>query len=681
MKRNQVLFQIFIVFCSLKLNSQNKSFFEEAHKNFKDKIARRDNSGWLYFKENTTVLKGEIINSYIDQKNSKDQFKEISSKKDKKNNSHIKYQQYYKGILVEAGILIEHFKNGNLKSINGNYQEGLTTDVKPKITENKAIEIAILDFGDKKFMWQDSTEEAELKKDSENSNSTYFPQPKLVIDIKGNLVYLFKISATEGNVTYRINAINGKIESKLNPVSNCFSQTKHNHLNKNINVNVEQSNLQSKFPKATNKLFFTDAITYGHTLFSGLQQLKTTISNCLFCSSKNRLIANNYSSKIETRDHQLSQSVSGWRREVTMSPTNTIWPVSELLHTQTHWSAQISYDYYFDIHSKSVGAGNGTMKIKSNGGFVGAFYLGDNRSLAIGQLFGTYLGAMDVIGHEFTHLMIHGQNSLGRLTSNGESNSLDESFSDILGTMIERYGNPNGWDWLLGNEVVLIRNVLNPSLSPFIVPGNGGPQPEIYQGANWDFSNSQVHINGGVQNKWFTLLSLGGTHNGITVQGIGIDNAEQIVLHNLENYITQISDFQAAANGAIASASDLYGNCSFIHQQTALAWVACGRGQLVNCAIDEDPNTNKSNIISSSNNSILDEVIIYPNPVVNYLKIVNDIGSMNYKIINVAGKLMLDGRIHNNEIDVSTLPNGIYYLQLQNFINAKNNKMFTKISN
>lgn len=80
----------------------------------------------------------------------------------------------------------------------------------------------------------------------------------------------------------------------------------------------------------------------------------------------------------------------------------------------------------------------------------------------------------------------------------------------------------------------------------------------------------------GVQNRWFNLLSQGGTQNGVTVQGIGIDNAAKIAYYNLTTQLFSSATFQNAANGAVAIAESFYGCASNELEQTRRAWQAVG---------------------------------------------------------------------------------------------------------
>jgi bacillolysin len=87
-----------------------------------------------------------------------------------------------------------------------------------------------------------------------------------------------------------------------------------------------------------------------------------------------------------------------------------------------------------------------------------------------------------------------------------------------------------------------------------------------------------VHINSGVQNRWFYLLSVGGTQGGVNVQGIGMDKAARIAYTNLGTFLGSNSNFPAARLGGISAAIHLYGACSNEVIQTTNAWAAVGIG-------------------------------------------------------------------------------------------------------
>lgn len=70
----------------------------------------------------------------------------------------------------------------------------------------------------------------------------------------------------------------------------------------------------------------------------------------------------------------------------------------------------------------------------------------------------------------------------------------------------------------------------------------------------------------------------------------------------------------------------------------------------------------KNKILGLTKNENI-KILIYPNPVNNSNLNILGLSEENYQIINSMGQLLLKGKIENNKIDVSTLPNGLYILK------------------
>ena len=177
----------------------------------------------------------------------------------------------------------------------------------------------------------------------------------------------------------------------------------------------------------------------------------------------------------------------------------------------------------------------------------------------------------------------------GRLNEPG---ALSESFSDIFGVLIERNAEGALNDWTIGEDApavfnggTIVRSLANPGAFPAPALADRGNLglPDTYEGPRWYFGANDlggVHINCGVQNRWFHLLSNGGTHNGINVQPIGIDNSAEITYFNLSTFMMNGSQYADARQGAINAARIIFGACSFEEIQTTNAWSACGVGPL-----------------------------------------------------------------------------------------------------
>ncbi|WP_082234881.1 M4 family metallopeptidase [Halobacillus massiliensis] len=226
------------------------------------------------------------------------------------------------------------------------------------------------------------------------------------------------------------------------------------------------------------------------------------------------------------------------------------------------------YDYYEETFNRdsfddegarlisSVHVGDGWNNAAWNG--VQMMY-GDGD----GDTFIPFSGALDVIGHELTHAVT---DRSADLVYQYEPGALNESFSDILGAMVDRD------DWLMGEDIYTpdiegdaLRSLEDPASIPNpLNPEEGYPDhySKLYTG---ELDNGGVHVNSSINNKAAHLLSEGGTHYDVEVEGIGRKATEQIYYRALTKYLTPTSDFSMMRQAAIQSAIDIYGENS---QQT-----------------------------------------------------------------------------------------------------------------
>ena len=176
----------------------------------------------------------------------------------------------------------------------------------------------------------------------------------------------------------------------------------------------------------------------------------------------------------------------------------------------------------------------------------------------------------EVAAHEFTHSII-----FRHLEGLQLNNEFFESYGDIFGIMADRYfraeNNLPLGDFQFGNGFVFRRSLSNPQQF-------GDPAHLTQRIANGD-----PHDNCGIQNKFFFLLSKGGSgvipDHDITVLGIGEDKASEVLWRVLQNHLTDIPSYQGMRDAAILEAIALYGECSFERAQVQNAWAGVGVGE------------------------------------------------------------------------------------------------------
>ncbi len=177
---------------------------------------------------------------------------------------------------------------------------------------------------------------------------------------------------------------------------------------------------------------------------------------------------------------------------------------------------------------------------------------------------------IEIVGHEWTHLVI---DAMGALVYSKESGAINEGIADIMGIKSRDTVMPLAWD------MHTIRDLSNPKAHN---------QPDTYLGEYWlsindDFDYGGVHFNSGVFNYWGYLVSEGGSGSNdfgqsYNVNGIGIDKMVNIVFNTLKYKMTLNTDYRDARNYTIEMAEELYGSSSIELEEVVKAWNAVGVG-------------------------------------------------------------------------------------------------------
>lgn len=241
-----------------------------------------------------------------------------------------------------------------------------------------------------------------------------------------------------------------------------------------------------------------------------------------------------------------------------------------------HANAQKTYDYFIRTFNRNSVDDNGQQ-------LLSRVHVGDNWNNASwngvymsygdgdGIRFNNLAGGLDVAAHEMSHGVIqHTANLIYR----NESGALNESFADIFGAMVDRD------DWVIGEDIMAnntigLRSLEDPAV--LIENRTQAPYPDHwskrYEGT---LDSGGVHINSSINNKAAYLVSEGGEHYGVTVEGVGREATEQIFYRSLSHYLTRSSDFNMMRAAAIQAASDLYGTNSAAVDAVKQAYNAVG---------------------------------------------------------------------------------------------------------
>lgn len=145
----------------------------------------------------------------------------------------------------------------------------------------------------------------------------------------------------------------------------------------------------------------------------------------------------------------------------------------------------------------------------------------------------------DTVGHEITHGII---DDTAELYYYMQSGAINESLADVWGEFIDLV-NGKGNDapaqrWLFSEDSGAIRNMSNPAAFG---------DPDRMRSAHYACGasdNGGVHSNSGVNNKAAFLMTDGGTFNGKTVTGLGIEKVAKVYYEALTRLLVSASDYE-----------------------------------------------------------------------------------------------------------------------------------------
>lgn len=505
---------------------------------------------YIKFKETHQVKESEVA-EFIDLmilNAGNNKVRLIKSERDPLGYTHNRYAIVNNGNAEYASkMIVAHLKDGKLISLNGDLDAPKAASTQFAISESVALSSALKKVNAKKYKWENKAEETHMRVALNQPDFTYLPKAKKVLfEINGKAVsaYMFNIYAEEP--LYRANVIVDAVSGKV----------------------LDEQNL----------ICTADVPASALTKYSGTQTL--TCDQQTPSLFRLREVARGLG--VETYNMKNTTTYSA----TDFTNTSTSWTTTgvDQAATDAHWGAEVTYDYYMNMHSRNS-IDNAGYKLLSyvhySTNYNNAFW--DGQRMTYGDGNGTtftILTGLDVCGHEVTHGLT---SNSSQLVYQNESGALNESYSDIFGTLIENYGRPTNWNWKIGTDITPsgngIRNMQNP---------NQFNHPDTYMGTNYytgTNDNGGVHTNSGVSNFWFYLLSTGGTGtndiaNTYTVNGIGMANAAKIAFRALTVYYTPSTNYANARLLSIQAAKDLFGNCSNEVIQTTNAWHAVGVGSV-----------------------------------------------------------------------------------------------------
>ena len=443
--------------------------------------------------------------------------------------THIRLNQYYKGVPIENSMIKVHMRDGKIIYSNGEYVRCEGVDMTCNYTPQMAITIALKSINTR------------LKHDDGDTTLVVLEKPKVMLchskknrsDTALHLCYKVVVLST-AEALNEVVYIDAKSGEMLGSVSN--------YINHNGRAETRYSGVQ------TIKTSYWDwfGIWYKLEQCDDDKCIRTANLNSYY-DHRNSLYWTHFKDGDNNWDSEYNNE------EKDNGALDAFWGLGK------------TYDYFKTVHSWRSFDGN-DFPICS---FV---HWGDNEEQACFDrsygvlLFGDggerdILTSLDIVAHEFGHGISYCMANLDRV---GEPAALDEGLSDIWGACVENWAITGKNTWEIGEDVG----------TPVRIMSN----PMTYRGTNWNDSADE-HYNAGVLNYWFYLLAHGGSgtnDHGLhyNVTGIGMIKAAKIVFRAEANYMTSSTDYQAFCNYTIRAARELYSGQEIA--STLEAWRAVG---------------------------------------------------------------------------------------------------------
>ncbi|WP_344151473.1 M4 family metallopeptidase [Kribbella yunnanensis] len=308
-------------------------------------------------------------------------------------------------------------------------------------------------------------------------------------------------------------------------------------------------------------------------------EIKTGTGNSMYSGTVSIGTSGSYSMSDPSRGGNNTTDLNGatsGNGTIFTDPDDT-WGSGTTANRQTagvdaHFGSQLTWDYYKNVHGRNGIFNNGQgarSRVHYGNAYVNAFWDGTQMTYGDGAGNARPLTSIDVAGHEMSHGVTEATANLNYF---GDAGGLNESTSDIFGTLVEFYANNSSdvGDYLIGEKIN--------------INGNGTPLRYMDKpnkdGRSYDCWSSSVggadpHYSSGPLNHWFYLASEGPgtkTINGVTYTsascdgstfaGVGRDVVGKVWYRTLSTKLSSGSTYADAREGAITSAKELYGNDS-----------------------------------------------------------------------------------------------------------------------
>jgi Zn-dependent metalloprotease len=324
-------------------------------------------------------------------------------------------------------------------------------------------------------------------------------------------------------------------------------------------------------------------------------RLRTTALDTLAADSTIRMARATYQ-LLEVRSHQAD--VSG----ITPAKQRTIYdarngsalpgnvvriegstPTRDVAVNEAYDGLGATWDFYWTVYQRNSIDGEGLhldASVHYRRSYDNAFWDGHQMVFGDGdgRLFNRFTIAIDVIGHELTHGVTGDEVGLVYI---GQPGALNESVSDVFGSLIKQYvlkQTADKADWLIGAGL-LARGVKGVALRSMKAPGTAFDDPVLGKDdqpshmrdyVQTSDDHGGVHTNSGIPNHAFYLTA-------IAIGGFAWQKTGQIWYETIRDpRLRNTATFAQFAAQTQSNAARLYGHGGPEYQAVTNAWTQVG---------------------------------------------------------------------------------------------------------
>jgi Zn-dependent metalloprotease len=240
-----------------------------------------------------------------------------------------------------------------------------------------------------------------------------------------------------------------------------------------------------------------------------------------------------------------------------------------------------TFNFYLEVYQRNSIDGQGlplNAYVHYGRDYDNAFW--DTKEMIFGDGDGTAFNrftiSVDVIGHELTHGVTGSEVNLTYLNQSG---ALNESCSDVFGSLIKQYvkkQTADQADWLIGEGLLkfpgqALRSMKAPGTAYDNEVMGKDPQPaDMRHYLHTSQDNGGVHLNSGIPNRAFYLAAS-------AIGGHAWEKAGQIWYDTIRDRSLRASaNFASFAGHTVANAGKRYGTGSTEQKAVADAWNTVG---------------------------------------------------------------------------------------------------------